>query len=203
LLVTSFCFSRLLSRYSGVWYYLSSVLFPILCANKEGVDMNRLWAPWRMSYVSNLGQDEKCVFCKAAQSDNPRKVLVLFRTEYSLAMLNRYPYTNGHLMVAPLRHTADLNTLDDHELLDLMLAVRRCQNLLEDAAAPHGFNIGLNIGRDAGAGIIDHLHVHIVPRWAGDTNFMTVLGDVRVIPDGLMMTYDHLATVLKAERPAP
>ena len=153
--------------------------------------MERVWAPWRMDYIL----DEKpngCIFCLDERADQDRQNLVLLRTPLSLVMLNRYPYTNGHLMVAPRRHTADMDSLSDGEMLDLFRTVRLCRSVLEEEASPQGFNIGLNLGRAAGAGIEDHLHVHIVPRWNGDTNFMTVVADVRVVPEGLLTAYDRL-----------
>lgn len=139
--------------------------------------------------------DEKphgCIFCLDARTDEDRQNLVLYKTPLSLVMLNRYPYTNGHLMVAPRHHTAELDSLTDVEMLDLFRTVRLCRSVLEEEASPQGFNIGLNLGRAAGAGIEDHLHIHIVPRWNGDTNFMTVVADVRVVPEGLLTTYDRL-----------
>lgn len=160
--------------------------------------MERIWAPWRMDYISNAVQDDGCIFCRASESNDDRDRLVLARSEYSLLMLNRYPYTCGHLMVAPLRHTADMADLSDAELLELIQAVRSSCALLREVAHPQGFNIGINLGKAAGAGIEEHLHVHIVPRWNGDTNFMSVTGDVRVIPEGLMESYDRLAAALKA-----
>lgn len=153
--------------------------------------MERVWAPWRMEYLLNE-KSEGCIFCLAGNRGEERDLLVLKRTPQSLIMLNRYPYTNGHLLAAPLRHTADLDSLSDEEMLDLMRAVRLCRLVLEKVASPQGFNIGLNLGRAAGAGVADHLHFHIVPRWNGDTNFMTVVGDIRVVPEGLLSAYDRL-----------
>lgn len=153
--------------------------------------MKRIWAPWRMDYIL----DEKpcgCIFCLGGQSAQEREDLILFKSPLSLVMLNRYPYTNGHLMAAPLRHTSDLDSLSGEEMLDLFRIVRLCRKVLEVEASPQGFNIGLNLGRAAGAGIEDHLHVHIVPRWNGDTNFMTTVADVRVVPEGLLTAYDRL-----------
>lgn len=154
--------------------------------------MERVWAPWRMTYVSNSHQESGCIFCRAWEENNDRQRLLLIRDKYAMTMLNRYPYTCGHLMVAPLRHTADLNELEEDELLGLTLGVRKATELLRKVAAPNGFNIGMNLGKAAGAGVEDHMHVHIVPRWNGDTNFMTVTGDVRVIPEGLMEAFDRL-----------
>lgn len=158
--------------------------------------MERIWAPWRMSYIKTLNNDEGCIFCAAWNSDNDREKLVLERSEHSLIMLNLFPYTNGHMMAAPKRHTSNLDELSDIELLDLMKTVRRARNLLQKVARPDGFNVGINLGRGAGAGIEDHLHIHVVPRWIGDANFMTVIGDIRVIPEGLMITYDQLFSEL-------
>lgn len=150
-----------------------------------------------MSYIKTLdGNDPGCVFCNAWNTDDDREKLVLERNEHSLVMLNRFPYTNGHMMASPRRHTADLDDLSDVEMLDLMRSVRRARNLLQKIARPDGFNVGINLGKGAGAGIEDHLHIHVVPRWVGDSNFMTVIGDIRVIPEGLMITYDQLYNAL-------
>lgn len=158
--------------------------------------MERIWAPWRMSYVSNNTVDKSCIFCPDATGRNDRQRLILARSDHCLIMLNRYPYTGGHLMVAPLRHTAELDDLSDTEMLDLMHVLRRGRALLRQVANPDGFNVGINLGRAAGAGVEEHLHIHIVPRWNGDSNFMTVVGDVRVIPDGLMAAYDRFSAAL-------
>ena len=158
--------------------------------------MERIWAPWRMSYVSNNKVDQHCIFCSDGTGRSDRERLILARSDHSLIMLNRFPYTGGHLMVAPLRHTAELDDLSDDELLDLMHVLRRARALLQQVANPDGFNIGINLGRAAGAGVEEHLHIHIVPRWNGDSNFMTVVGDLRVIPEGLMESYDHFVEAL-------
>ena len=158
--------------------------------------MERIWAPWRMSYVSNNTVDKSCFFCPDATGRNDRQRLILVRSDHSLIMLNRYPYTGGHLMVAPLRHTAELDDLSDVELLDLVHVLRRGRALLRQVANPDGFNVGINLGSAAGAGLEEHLHIHIVPRWNGDSNFMTVVGEVRVIPDELMAAYDRLSAAL-------
>ena len=158
--------------------------------------MERIWAPWRQSYVSNAKSDECCIFCPHPSGRGDRERLILVRSDYSLMMLNRYPYTGGHLMVAPLRHTAEPDDLSDLEMLDLMRLFCKGRAILKRVANPDGFNVGINLGRAAGAGVADHLHMHIVPRWNGDSNFMTVVGDVRVIPDGLMEAYERFSTVL-------
>ncbi len=161
--------------------------------------MERIWAPWRMTYLTNAVHEAGCIFCRAAGSGDDRERLVLARREYSMIMLNRYPYTCGHLMVAPLRHTAEMNDLSDLEMLDLMHGVQRSCAILKKVASPEGINIGINLGKAAGAGVEGHLHIHIVPRWNGDTNFMTVVGDLRVIPEGLMESYDRLAAIFEAD----
>ncbi len=153
--------------------------------------MDRIWAPWRIEYILN-DKPAECILCAEGDGNSDRERLILLRTPLSLVMVNRYPYTNGHLMIAPRRHTADMGTLTPDEMLDLFKTLNHCRLILQDTASPQGFNIGLNLGRAAGAGIDDHLHIHIVPRWNGDTNFMTVLGDLRVMPDNLLRTFDNL-----------
>ena len=153
--------------------------------------MDVLWAPWRMTYIGAAKEKRECIFC-AALSGVARERLVLGTTGHSLVMLNRYPYQNGHLMVAPRRHVADLPSLPAAEHGDLAETLRRALASLASALHPEGFNLGMNLGTCAGAGVRDHLHWHIVPRWAGDTNFMPVVGDVRVMPEHLLATYGRL-----------
>lgn len=152
--------------------------------------MERLWAPWRIEYILNE-KPGGCIFCPIDGTAD-RERLILYRSPLSLVMLNRYPYTNGHLMIAPVRHTADLDSLSEAEMLDLFEAVRLSRKVLEDVASPQGFNIGINLGKAAGAGVDEHLHIHVVPRWNGDTNYMSVISDVRVMPENLLATYDKL-----------
>jgi len=153
--------------------------------------MERLWAPWRIEYILSK-KPEGCIFCLYPQQTDDRDSLILHRSSRTFVMLNRYPYTNGHLLVAPNRHISDLNDLAAEELLELMTTVRLCCKVLQEKASPQGFNIGMNLGKAAGAGVDDHLHMHIVPRWNGDTNFMSVIDDVRVMPENLLATYDAL-----------
>ena len=153
--------------------------------------MERLWAPWRIDYILNEKPSD-CIFCVSSDQEQDRDRLILYRTGLSLVMLNRYPYNNGHMMIAPFRHTADMNELSIAEMLDLFAALRLCRNVLEKTAAPQGFNIGINLGKAAGAGVDDHIHIHIVPRWNGDTNFMSVISDVRIMPENLLKTYEKL-----------
>jgi ATP adenylyltransferase len=156
---------------------------------EDGMDV--LWAPWRMTYVGNAGEQRACIFC-AAPTGDPRDKLLLDTTVHSLVMLNRFPYQSGHLMVAPRRHTADLPGLSTTEHADLAETLRRALAVIGDTLRPEGFNVGMNLGASAGAGFADHLHWHIVPRWTGDTNFMPVLADVKVVPQHILETYDRL-----------
>ena len=162
--------------------------------------MEVLWAPWRMSYIESA-KGRECIFCGATTGD-PRERLLLGTTTHSLVMLNRYPYQNGHLMVAPRRHSADLPALPAAEHADLAETARRALASLGDAFHPEGFNVGMNLGTCAGAGVADHLHWHIVPRWSGDTNFMPVVADVKVIAQSLEALYDLLAAELAGHRQA-
>jgi len=153
--------------------------------NAETMGLERIWAPWRIQYIHEGLQREGCFLCQAFESDADRENLVLWRGERSFCMLNRWPYNNGHLLVAPIAHKADLLDLDEEELLEQMRFLRRCKERLCELLQPDGFNVGLNLGRAAGAGVIDHLHWHIVPRWDGDSNFMPVLAGTKVISQSL------------------
>jgi len=156
--------------------------------------MERLWAPWRLEYVQAARCDE-CIFCLGDAGEDEAR-LVLYRGAHCFIIMNRFPYSNGHLMVAPLRHVADPGQLAGAEAAELHRLTVRCRDLLLAVCAAQGFNIGMNLGAVAGAGVIDHLHQHIVPRWGGDTNFMPVLGDVRVIPQHLEETYRQLRAAI-------
>lgn len=156
---------------------------------------NVLFTPWRFSYLTSPKGDQPagCIFCIAATSDDTRKTLTLFRDARALVMLNRYPYTNGHLMVAPVAHEARLFDSKDSSLHALIRLTAEAQRILSDVYQPHGFNVGMNFGQIAGAGVADHYHMHVVPRWSGDVNFMTVTADTRLVPEELDATYDKLA----------
>ncbi len=156
----------------------------IVCFQKN------LWAPWRMDYISGLGvRGDECFLCRAvAQPQDDERNYVLWRGPQTITILNLFPYNSGHLLIAPTTHLAGLEELTDDALLELIKRTRDAKRVLEDALHAQGFNIGINIGHCAGAGLPGHLHVHVVPRWAGDTNFMTVLGDVKVIPQALAET---------------
>lgn len=153
--------------------------------------MKVLWAPWRMTLFS-APKRKGCIFCDLPRSDDLRAVLVLAVTRSSLVMLNRYPYNSGHLMVAPHRHTADLGRLTRAERGEMHDVLMHTIEILSRELAPDGMNVGMNLGAAAGAGIADHLHWHVVPRWMGDTNFMPAIGSVKVMPQHLLNTYDRL-----------
>ena len=160
--------------------------------------METLHAPWRIQYIlaPKPKHGDETVFTEIGQSSDDEANLVIARERTCYAVLNKYPYTGGHLMVVPYKQTPDLHGLTDDEMLDLMKLVRRCQDALTQVMHPNGFNIGINLGRAAGAGIEPHLHVHIVPRWAGDTNFMPVLGSTTVLPEALTELAAKLRTAL-------
>jgi len=149
--------------------------------------LKQLWAPWRLEYVQSADQVEGCVFCRAAEGDDEEQ-LVVHRGERAFVLLNKFPYASGHLLVAPYRHGADFGELADAEALEVHRLAADGLEALRAAYGPEGFNLGWNMGRVAGAGIVDHGHLHVVPRWGGDTNFMPVLADVRVIPEHLVAT---------------
>ena len=155
--------------------------------------MERLWAPWRHAYVTSAsgGDNNDCIFCQS------RDELILFRGRVSFVILNLYPYNNGHVMVVPNRHAPNLATLSAEEQAELMTLTRHAEIALTEAYAPHGINIGINLGKPAGAGVLDHLHVHLVPRWNGDTNFMTVVGNVRVLPEDLSESAKKLRPIFE------
>lgn len=154
--------------------------------------MNKLWAPWRAPYIKNIKKEKGCLFCRAARTQHPDMDHVFARTRHAVALLNLYPYNNGHAMVAPIRHVRSLEALSDAALVDIMKLVVKTQRQLAQTLGPEGFNIGINVGRVAGAGIVDHIHIHIVPRWNGDTNFMTTTAGTKVIPESLDTLYVRL-----------
>ncbi len=155
--------------------------------------MKNLWAPWRMTYIKGENSEDGCFLCrKLAEETQDAENYVLIRTELAFVIMNVFPYSNGHMMVSPRRHTGDFLGLTDEESAELTGLTQRCIRVLEETLSPHGYNVGLNLGEAAGAGVADHLHVHIVPRWTSDTNFMPVLADVKLIPDHLSNTYRML-----------
>ena len=152
----------------------------------------QLWAPWRLEYVQSADEQPGCVFCGALEGD-PVERLVVHRGERAFVLLNRFPYSSGHLMVAPIRHVGELGELADDEALAIHRLATRGMAALGRTYAPEGYNLGWNLGRAAGAGVVDHVHLHVVPRWVGDTNFMPLLADVKVVPEHLAATRARLA----------
>jgi ATP adenylyltransferase len=150
--------------------------------------MDHLWTPWRSTYIKS-DKEGGCVFCRAAQSSDDEAMLVVHRARLNFVLLNRYPYTNGHLMIAPYQHVARLNALEDEATAEMMGLARMAESVIEAAYKPHGLNLGLNLGEAAGAGIEQHLHLHALPRWYGDANFMTSIGETRIVPEMLDETY--------------
>lgn len=164
------------------------------------MERKNLWAPWRIKYIQGLSHKDGCFLCEyLAAVDKDRDNCLLWRAEEAFVVFNRFPYNNGHLLVAPNRHIASLEDASDAELLALVTLVRDCQKVLSLAIHPHGFNVGMNFGRCAGAGLPGHLHIHVVPRWDGDTNFMHVCSDTDVISQGLYELYDQLAEISRTE----
>ncbi|MCL6622584.1 MAG: HIT domain-containing protein [Syntrophobacterales bacterium] len=159
--------------------------------------MKNLWAPWRIEYI--LGQDKPpgCIFCPWPE-ENLAERLVLFSGRLTRVMMNKFPYNNGHLLISPLRHVPYLEDLTPEELLDLQFKLRHAMRILRETMRPDGFNIGLNVGTVAGAGVESHLHWHLVPRWLGDTNYIPVFAEVRVIPEHFRQTYERLAPHFQA-----
>lgn len=158
--------------------------------------MERLWSPWRLAYVTGTSDAQGCVFCEALASESAAP-LVLFRGDACYVILNLYPYNNGHLMVVPNRHVASLAECSVAELGEMMELTRRAEIALAEAYRPQGLNVGINLGRSAGAGVVDHVHIHAVPRWTGDTNFMSVIGQVRVLPEELDETARRLRPIFE------
>jgi ATP adenylyltransferase len=154
--------------------------------------VRQLWAPWRMVYIDQGGKGEGCIFCENLRHSDPREALVLTQTKHTIVMLNKYPYNNCHLLVAPKRHANKLDDLPEQEHGDLQETLRRSVAILRTILQPGGINLGMNLGKCAGAGVEDHLHWHAVPRWEGDTNFMAVVGETRVMPQHLLDSYDRL-----------
>lgn len=152
---------------------------------------SRLWAPWRINYVSGKQRAKGCIFCRAKAGKS--KDYVIFKTRFSIVMLNIYPYNNGHMLISPLRHIRDISIMRDSEILDLFECLKKAKRLLQKVLKPQGYNIGFNLTAVAGAGIVGHLHLHLVPRWVGDTNFMPVVFGTKVISQSL----DQLAKKLK------
>lgn len=164
---------------------------------RSKVFVERLWSPWRNAYITatgaNLSQADACIFCEAVKNPaDDEKNFVLYRGLHNFVILNLYPYVSGHLMIAPNAHLGELDTAPKETTDELMDLAKRCQTALREIYRPQGFNLGMNLGRVAGAGIPDHIHMHIIPRWLGDTNFMTSVAEVRVLSEDLPTTYRKL-----------
>lgn len=166
--------------------------------------MDYLWTPWRYRYIAQADKTDECVFCAAAREPaDDRALLVVHRGAHCFVILNRFPYTSGHLMVVPRRHAATLEALDDETLVELIRLARAAEKCLRAVYSPEGLNLGMNIGQSAGAGIAGHVHLHVLPRWTGDTNFMTVTGETRVMPEELETTWERVRAAFPAALAPP
>ncbi|MBN1896021.1 HIT domain-containing protein [bacterium] len=154
--------------------------------------MGTLWAPWRMEYIEKCDEPAGCIFCEKPSQSRDSENLIVYRAGTAFVILNRFPYNNGHLMIVPFRHTSELAMLQERECSEIFRLIVLSQEVLRHVMKPHGFNIGMNVGRVAGAGIVGHLHFHVVPRWDGDTNFMPILGHAKVLSEALEQTYAKL-----------
>ena len=154
--------------------------------------MEYLWSPWRYKYIASADEDPGCVFCRVQQQGSDHENLVIHRGSLNFVILNRFPYTSGHLMIVPYEHTASLASVGEPVTTEMMALTKKTQLALQAEYRPDGFNIGMNLGRSAGAGVADHIHLHVVPRWAGDANFVSIIGETRVLPEDLAASYDRL-----------
>lgn len=167
--------------------------------------MDILWSPWRSKYIEGFkeekeGNPPQCFFCEAAPTpERDKEMLVVARSQFCFAILNRYPYNNGHLMIAPYRHVGEFDALIEEEMLDMMRMVKKATKIMQGVYNPDGFNVGINIGRVAGAGVPGHIHIHVVPRWSGDTNFISVVCDTKVISQAIDDTQEILSKEFKKE----
>ncbi len=160
--------------------------------------MDHIWTPWRMKYIRQNNKNKDCIFCAAAQEKDDRENLVFYRGKHVFMILNRYPYTSGHVMCIPYAHEARLGDVTKETRGEMMELVNKAVGVLQNVYSPEGFNIGLNLGEVAGAGVAEHLHIHIVPRWTGDTSFMTAVGDTRVLPESLAVTFERVKKAWEA-----
>ena len=158
--------------------------------------MDYLWTPWRYTYIADTSRARGCIFCDAISANDDVKMLVVFRGAKNYIILNRYPYTSGHVMVVPYEHIEDFAAVDADTVSEMMRLAQRVKVALEERYHPEGYNLGMNLGRAAGAGVLGHIHLHVLPRWGGDTNFMTVTGETRVEPEDLATTYEKLRSAL-------
>ena len=162
--------------------------------------MDRLWSPWRYAYIRKASPSDACIFCAKSAANNDRENYILLRGRHNFVLLNLYPYTNGHLMVAPYEHVATLEDARPETLAEMMELTREGETHLRAVYQAKGINLGMNIGESAGAGVAGHIHMHVLPRWPGDANFMTVVAETRVLPESLETTYEKLAAAFLARR---
>ena len=160
--------------------------------------MDHLWSPWRYRYVSETGRERECIFCAKSAAAEDRENFIVYRGKYNFVLLNIFPYSAGHLMVAPYHHAAALHEVDTATLTELAWITRMAEMKLRDTYGAPGYNIGMNIGESAGAGIAGHIHMHVLPRWPGDVNFMTTIAETRVLPEDLTVTYDKLSAAFRS-----
>jgi ATP adenylyltransferase len=160
--------------------------------------MDYLWTPWRYRYITEAGKSDRCIFCDALAANDDVKSLIVLRGKKNFIILNRFPYTSGHVMVVPYAHVAELSKCDAETLGEMMELAKRVQAALASEYHPEGYNLGMNLGRSAGAGVADHLHLHVLGRWTGDTNFMAVVAETRMQPEDLSITYEKLRRALTA-----
>ena len=159
--------------------------------------MDYLWSPWRYQYIANIKNTKQCVFCIDSSAESDEKKFILFRGKYNFVMLNIFPYTTGHVLVSPYEHVSDFSDCSPEQTAEMMQLAKQCKLALERSYEPNGFNIGMNVGKCAGAGVEHHVHLHIVPRWIGDANFMSIVGESRVLPETLEVTYQKLRKFFK------
>lgn len=160
--------------------------------------MDYIWTPWRYRYVADASKDSRCIFCDALDAGDDRRMLIVLRGAKNFVILNRYPYTSGHVMVVPYVHVANLADTEPETLAEMMQMAQRIERALGNTYHPQGYNLGMNLGRAAGAGVTGHIHLHVLPRWAGDANFMTVTGETRVEPEELSVTFERLRKALES-----
>lgn len=164
------------------------------------IEMKQIWAPWRIKYILDSSKKNGCIFCEKIKEKKDKKNYILYRGKTCFIIMNLFPYNSGHLMIAPYKHTSELEDLVEEELLEIMQLTKKSLNILKKSLSPDGFNLGINLGKIAGAGIDTHLHLHIVPRWSGDTNFMPVISSTKVISESLDDTYRRLKKEIKKRK---
>lgn len=160
--------------------------------------MDRLWSPWRYTYIQKATPDDACIFCAKIKENRDRENYIVHRAERNFVLLNLYPYTNGHLMIAPYEHVATLEDAHPETLTEMMQLTSQCESHLRTIYEPKGINLGMNIGEAAGAGVASHIHMHMLPRWPGDANFLSVIGETRVLPETLDTTYEKLKAAFES-----